>query len=409
VDFEVAYTVQQQRFRVEVDAWLDANVAPEIVERSASAEESEHKYHERRRLGRLLGARGWLYPRGPQEYGGGGLDFDASLVLEEEFHKRGLNLPPYYDSGGRFGSGTILVWGTEDQKRELLPPIYRGQVRTWQLLSEPEAGSDLANVAMTAVRDDDRYVLNGQKVYVGSTHGADRLWVIAMTGNLADRHHNLSWFMIDADSPGIIVQPQYLLSTPGEGEGDVGHKNTVYFSDVSVPADRLVGGENNGWKVASTHLELEHGAMATVGVDRFLARLIDRYVDDGADAFAGEPQDVADGLADVYITSELNRILALRNFWIHAAKAPTTYEGSQAMYLKKVTGLWLTRAIAELLGPSALTDDDDYGALGGFAEEQQREGIVNMHPGATGEIHKLIIARRLGLGARTAEQAGTMA
>jgi hypothetical protein len=78
------------------------------------------------------------------------------------------------------------------------------------------------------------------------------------------------------------------------------------------------------------------------------------------------------------------------------------------MYLRKVSGLWLTRAVMEILGPAALTDDESQGALAGFAEEQQREGIVNMHPGATAEIHKLIIARRLGLGSRAAEQAGTL-
>jgi 3-oxocholest-4-en-26-oyl-CoA dehydrogenase alpha subunit len=408
VDFGVQYTNAQQTFRTEVSEWLDEHVPEGLAARTTTPEESAQKYQQRRALGRELGARGWLYPRAPRQYGGGGLDFDAALVLDEEVHKRGLSLPPYYDSGGKFGSGTILVWGTEGQKAELLPPIYSGHVRTWQLLSEPQAGSDLANVRMSAVRDGNRYVLNGQKVYVGSDHGADRLWVIAMTGRSEDRHHNLAWFMVDADTSGIEIQPQHLLSTVGEGEGDLGHKNTVYFTDVPVPADRLVGGENNGWKVASTHLEMEHGAMATIGRDRFLARLLDRFLDGGSAAFAADQDVVLDVLADVYMTSELNRILALRNFWLRASGQKLSYEGSQAMYLKKVSGLWLTRAVVEILGPAALTDDKVQGALSGFAEEQQREGIVNMHPGATGEIHKLIIARRLGLGSRDAEQAGTV-
>jgi alkylation response protein AidB-like acyl-CoA dehydrogenase len=400
------YTPEQQAFRAEVSQWLDAHVPEGLSGRTTSADESALRYQQRRQLGRELGACGWLYPRAPREYGGGGLDFDAALVLDEEAHKRGLGLPPYYDSGGRFGSGTILVWGTDEQKQELLPPIYSGQVRTWQLLSEPQAGSDLASARTSAVRDRDDYVLNGQKVYVGSDHGADRLWVIAMTGRPEDRHHNLAWFMVDADTAGIEVRPQHLMSTVGEGEGDVGHKNTVYFTDVRVPASRLVGGENNGWKVASTHLEMEHGAMATVGHDRFLARILDRYLDGGPAAFATDEDDVLDGLAEIYMTSELDRVLALRNFWMRASARKLSYEGPQAMYLKKVSGLWLTRAVADILGPAALTSDETHGALGGFAEEQQREGIVNMHPGATGEVHKLIIARRLGLGSRAAEQAG---
>jgi alkylation response protein AidB-like acyl-CoA dehydrogenase len=384
VDFGMQYTPEQQAFRAEVSSWLGEHVPDGLNARTTTPEDSAQRYRQRRELGRQLGALGWLYPRAPRQYGGGGLDFDAALVLDEEVHKHGLDLPPYYDSGGRFGSGTILVWGTDEQKKQLLPPIYTGQVRTWQLLSEPQAGSDLANARTSAIRDGTGYVLNGQKVYVGSDHGADRLWVIAMTGRAEDRHRNLAWFMVDADTPGIEIRPQYLMSTVGEGEGDLGHKNTVYFTDVRVPADRLVGGENNGWKVASTHLEMEHGAMATIGRDRFLGRLLDRYLDGGATAFAADEDDVLDVLADIYMTSELNRILALRNFWMRASKQKLSYEGPQAMYLKKVSGLWLTRAVAEILGSAALTSDEVHGAMGGFAEEQQREGIVNMHPGATG-------------------------
>ena len=84
-----------------------------------------------------------------------------------------MSLPPYYDSGGRLGGNSILVWGNEEQKKEFLPKIFKGEIRTWQLLSEPEAGSDLANVKTTAVRDGDDYILNGQKVWVGSAFGAE--------------------------------------------------------------------------------------------------------------------------------------------------------------------------------------------------------------------------------------------
>src|SRR5271165_257293 len=87
-------------------------------------------------------------------------------VLEEETARLGLGLPPYYDSGGKMGSASIRVWGTEEQKQRFLPPIYRGAVRSWQLLTEPSAGSDLAGVRTTAIRDGDVYVVNGQKIYM---------------------------------------------------------------------------------------------------------------------------------------------------------------------------------------------------------------------------------------------------
>jgi alkylation response protein AidB-like acyl-CoA dehydrogenase len=172
----------------------------------------------------------------------------------------------------------------------------------------------------------------------------------------------------------------------------------VYFSGVAVPIDRLIGGRDNGWTVASTHLDLEHGMMATVAKDEFLESLVKLYVKNDGQDFIADDADVLDNLAEVYIDSALNRLLALRNFWMQSQDIPMTYEGSQAMYLKKKAGLRLTRTLLEVLGPLALTSEEMHGALDTHAEEQQREGIVNMHPGGTGEIHKLIIARRLGLG-----------
>jgi len=203
--------------RREVRAWLEANVPPGITRTPADDADSLKRYQELRAFGRKLGAKGWLYPRAPKTYAGGGLDVDSTIILEEEVDRFGLSLPPYYDSGGRLGSATIQVWGTEAQKQAFLPPIYRGEVRTWQLLTEPGAGSDLAGVTTAAIRDGDEYVINVQKIFVGSDHGADRIWMIACTRPGGPRHENLSWFMIDANLPGITVQPMELMGTGGEG------------------------------------------------------------------------------------------------------------------------------------------------------------------------------------------------
>ena len=133
------------------------------------------------RFGRKLGEKDGCIRARPRQYAGGGLDVDHTIILEEEVDRVGLSLPPYYDSGGRLGAATILVWGTEEQRQAFLPPIYRGEVRTWQLLTEPGAGSDLAGVTTSAIRDGNEYVVNGQKIFVGSDHGADRIWMIACT------------------------------------------------------------------------------------------------------------------------------------------------------------------------------------------------------------------------------------
>ena len=215
--------------------------APEIIQPADPVDLTEEQYQKRRDLGRRLGAKGWLWPTADPQYGGGGLSLDHSVVIEEEMDSYGLTVPPYYDSGGRLGGASIMVWGTEEQKQQFLPPILKGEVRTWQLLSEPEAGSDLANVKTTAERDGDDYVINGQKIYVGSSLGCDMVWTLTRTDTEAPRHQNLGWFMIPSDLPGITIQPMDLIISGGEGGAGSGVKNTVYFDNVRVPATHLIG------------------------------------------------------------------------------------------------------------------------------------------------------------------------
>jgi alkylation response protein AidB-like acyl-CoA dehydrogenase len=409
MDFEVTYTEEQQRFRQEVRAWFEANVPPGITRRPSSSSDSCENYQQRRTLGRKLGAKGWLYPLAPKDYGGGGLDLDRAIILEEEADRCDLSLPPFYNSGGTLGAPTILVWGTEEQKRTFLPPIYQGEVRVWQLLSEPEAGSDLAGVKMRAVRQGDAYVLNGQKIFIGSDHGTDWMWTLAVTDPTGERHQNLSWFMVDARLPGITVQPMDLLGS-GEGGADSGHKNTIFFEDVRVPASCLVGGENNGWRVASTHLELEHGGGGRIGRNRLWEQLLRYCRETSRDGRPlTEDQDVRDILADVYIKGEVGRLFGLRNFWLTYARRPKSYEGPQLSLYRKLAGLWMTGAILEAVGPAALTTDSTWGAEDGFLESQQRNGIVAMHPGGTADIQKVSMARRIGIGRTTREAAGTVA
>jgi alkylation response protein AidB-like acyl-CoA dehydrogenase len=402
MDFTLTYTPEQQAFRTQVRAWLEANAAPGIGDEPGNEEAAHEQYLRRRALGRLLGERGWLYPAAPTEYGGGGLDLGSVLVLDEEMRRLKLGLPPYYDSGGWLGSATILVWGTGEQKQRFLPPIFRGEVRTWQLLTEPEAGSDLASAKLAARRDGDSYVLNGQKIFVGSAHGAERFWMIACTDPKGARHENLSWFMVDAGLPGITIQPLPVLADVAEG-----HKNAVFFDNVRVPADCLVGGENNGWRVATTHLELEHGASGSLRPDPIFEPLLAYCREHERD---GRPLiddiDVRDGLAEIFTRLETVRLLSTRNFWRSYAHRKEAYNGPQTMYLRKVTGLWLTRAVLDLIGPAALTGDPRWGALDGDAERQQRSGIVDIVPGGTIDIQRVSMARALGVGKRSTKHHG---
>ena len=410
MDFEPRYTQEQEDFRQEVREWLQGNVPQNIGHPVDSADLTYEQYQLRRDLGRKLGEKGWLWPTAPQEYGGGGLNVDHAVVLEEEVDGCGLSLPPYYDSGGRLGGNSIMVWGSEEQKQEFLPKIFRGEIRTWQLLTEPEAGSDLANAKTSARRDGDEYVINGQKVFVGSNHGCDYMWTITCTDPEGDRHENLGWFMIPAELPGITVLPMDLLSAAGEAGAGSGVKNIVYFDNVRVPARNLVGGENQGWKVASTHLELEHGTGGRIGRNLLVDKLFDhcRSAQRRGKPLSQDP-DVRDRLVDIYIDAEIGRLFQLRNYWMRHSKANITYEGPQASYFRKTSGLGIATAILDILGPGALTRDSELGAGDGYFESQQRAAIIALHPGGTTDIQKVIMARRIGIGRQVRERAGALA
>lgn len=410
MDFEPRYSPEQEEFRAQARAWLKDNGAGQLAHPADSKDITYDDYVQYRELGRRLGEKGWLWPTAPVEYGGGGLTIDHAIVIEEELDDLDLALPPYYDTGGKLGGASILVWGSEEQKAHFLPPIFRGMVRTWQLLSEPGSGSDLASVQTTAVRDGDDYVLNGQKVFVGSHHGAEQFWTLTCTDPEGKRHDNLSWFIVPADAVGVSVAPMELLIAGGESGAGSGVKNTVYFDNVRVPAFNLIGGENNGWQVATTHLELEHGSGGTIRRNRLVERLFAeaRTLQRRGKPLSSDPE-VQDTLVDVFVQSEIARLFGLRNYWMSHTRQKLAHEGPQLTYYKKVSGLRIAESMLKALGPYALTNDPELDPSGGHMEVFQRASIVAMHPGGTAEIQKVIMARRIGIGRAVKEQAGALA
>ena len=278
------------------------------------------------------------------------------------------------------------------------------------MLTEPEAGSDLANAKASARRDGDDYVINGQKVYVGSAHGSDYMWTITCTDPEGDRHQNLSWFMVPSDLPGISVFPMDLLSSAGESGAGSGVKNIVYFDNVRVPARNLIGGENEGWKVATTHLELEHGTGGKIGRNWIVDRIFDYCKTNNrrGEALSKDP-DVRERLIDIYIDAEIGRLFQLRNYWMRHSNAHITYEGPQASYFRKQSGLRVATGILDILGPAALTKDSQWGAGEGHIEAHQRAAIIALHPGGTTDIQKVIMSRRIGIGRQQRERAGALA
>ena len=408
MDFELEWTPEQDAFRAEAREWVERNV-PDVPDHPDPAKLTRAEYDLQREFGRKLGAKGWLYPTMPAEYGGGGLSMELAMILEEELDRYNMPLPPYYDTGGKLGSMAILVWGSDEQKEYFLPQMLRGEVRTWQLLTEPESGSDLASIRTTATRDGDEYVVSGTKIFVGSSHGAQYSWTIVVTDPNAERHANLGWLMIPMNLPGITVEPMDLLFVGGERGAASGIKNTVYFDNVRVPAFNLVGGENNGWKVAATHLEIEHGLLRSAVREDPLTERVFEYARKAYGTDRGVDPDVTERLVDFYIDSEVTRLLHFRNYAWRGQGRQLTYEGPQAYLYQKRSQLAKARAVLDIMGPQALVEaPSEWAVAEGHVEAHQRAAIVDQHPGGTAEIQRVIIARRLGIGRSSREEPGKL-
>ncbi len=210
MDFSLDYTAEQERFAGEVREWLDKNIPHGLLTIRDPNKMNADQWNLRRDFVRKLGQRGWLYPAYPREYGGGGLNTDECYVLTVELSEKGLGLPPLYDVGV-LAAPAVLACGTEEQKQRLLPPIFKGEVLTWQLFTEPEAGTDEANQQTNALRsasEKEYFIINGQKIFVGSFPSKpDQFFLLTRSDLQAPRHKNLCMFLIPANLPGIEVQP----------------------------------------------------------------------------------------------------------------------------------------------------------------------------------------------------------
>lgn len=400
MDFNVQEDPQEVgEFRKEVREWLKENMrGSEHLRWSASwsTRENDEEYHFRRNLAGKLGAKGWLFPMFSKEYGGGGLTVHHQMVLETELFKYGLNLSHVFYTLARIVVPVILKWGSEEQKREFLPPMCRGEVSVWQVLTEPQGGSDVAHCLTRAIQDGDHYVVNGQKTMVGHHLPPDFLWTLVCTDPSRPRHENLGWLQIPADLPGITIQHMYMM---------MGIKNTVFFDNCRVPAKYLVGGENNGWKVANTHLELEHGGEGRVGVDPLIERVVEYCQKTQVD---GKPlieeTTVRDLIADMMIELNTLRRFNQRNFWHRFTRKPHPYGGAQQRYFQRMARLRNGERLQQIMGCDALVQNLSVHEVVDF-EYAVRTGPGQLHGGGTLDTDRLVFARRVGLGRPTKEKA----
>ena len=258
---DLSYPVESEAFRAEVRAWLEANL-PEGWGQPGFSMTSEERHAFNVNWPEKLFAGGWICAGWPKEYGGKGLSLIEQVVANEEFAR--LEAPLRADFFGDTLVGpTILQWGTEEQKQEFIPGILQGKIAWCQGFSEPNSGSDLASLGTTAVLDGDEWVINGQKVWTTQAQHADYVFLLCRTDPSAPQHSGISYLLVPMHQPGVEVRP--IIQVDGTAEF-----NEVFFTDARCSKDKVVGGVNNGWKVAMTTLGFERGSSSTTGYRRFL-------------------------------------------------------------------------------------------------------------------------------------------
>ncbi len=248
-------TVETEAFRAQVRAWVEKNAPEGIRNPKGSLDVTcwggrHYSYvseDQKIWLDRCA-EQGWTVPTWPEPYGGAGLTPEQGRIVEQEFARIGAKRP--LDNHGIWMLGpALLKYGSEAQKRHFLPQIARGEIRWAQGYSEPEAGSDLANIKTRGVIDGDYFIVNGSKLWSTYAHESDWLFALVRTEPDASKHAGISFLLIDLDSPGIEVSSYELIN----GQN---HFAQIFFDDVRVPISQVVGGRGQGWEV--TRYLLQH-------------------------------------------------------------------------------------------------------------------------------------------------------
>jgi alkylation response protein AidB-like acyl-CoA dehydrogenase len=389
VDFE--FSAEEQRFQCEVERFLEEHRSEGVMDANPEQLSQTVDSPAKRAFMHELARRGWLGMSWPAEYGGRELSGIYDFLLTEALSRSGAPQP---GKGVGIVGKTLIRHGSEKLRREFLPQIIHGEIEFAIGYSEPQAGSDAANMQLRAVRDDARggWVLSGQKTWTTSAHFADWYWVGARTDPKAAKHAGISLMLVPMRHPGLSVRPTWTI-------GDE-RTNEVFFDDVFVPDDYVVGEVNRGWTYICEALDLERFAMMPVGpLEKKVEALVGRVREASRD---GRPlrEDplVRSRIAQVVTELEVARMLQRRVIAEALRGGIPTVASSMYKLFMNEAGKRVASAALDLLGPEAQLEAGEEGApCGGRFERSYRYTVVDTIGGGASEIQKNIIARR-GLG-----------
>lgn len=384
------FAPEQREFLAEVEAFLDANDDPEVFDLTRENMAQIVDTPKRREFMAKLGEKGWLGITWPKEWGGQEGEGVYEYLLNEALAGRG---GPQIGKGVGIIGKTILAHGSEKLKQEFLPKILRNEVEFAVGYSEPDAGSDAASMKLKAVKDGDGWRLNGQKTWTTSAHFAEWYWVGGRT-DPTSKHQGITLFLVPLNDPGITINGIWTM-------GDE-RTNDVFFDDVFVHDDYVVGEVNRGFQYISEALDLERFTMFTFSPIEQRLELLTEYVKIAK--VDGEPLKddpvIRQRLAKLHTEAEVARVMGLR---VVAASmkggAPPTTESSEYKLYATELSKRLADASMDIAGPgSQLRVKTEEAPMAGRSESTYRYTVIDTIGGGASEIQKNIIARRkLGL------------
>jgi hypothetical protein len=386
---DLSFSPEEEAFRAEVRAFI-ADSKPKLPKNLGAPEEATRSRDDYMAWHKLLYAKGWVAPHWPKEYGGAGWSVAQRYIFNQEC--AAADTPLLVVFGLNMVGPVIYTFGNQAQKRRFLPRILSGEDWWCQGYSEPGAGSDLSSLKLRAVRDGDRYIVNGQKTWTTLAQYADWIFCLVRTDPAAKPQEGIGFLLIDMKSPGITVKPIIVL----DGAREV---NEVFFDDVQVPAENLIGEENKGWTYAKFLLVNERASLANAARSKAALAKLKEMARGAAlledDAFARKIAEVEIALAALEFT-EL-RILAKEAKGESAGPESSILKIRGTEILQRVSELALEAAgtyafvDARALGDNEFIGPDDARGAAGHYFNLRKTSIY----GGSNEIQRNIIAKAI--------------
>ena len=388
------FTEEEVAFKAEVHQWLKQEIPQRWTELDPGIwEETEESWSISRQFQRKLGQKGWLAPAYPKEYGGLELSHMKRLMLAEELAYNRAPISVEVEITVNWVAPTIILFGNERQKKEYGTRVAKGEIIFCIGYSEPNAGSDLAALQTRAVKVGDEYIINGQKIWCSYAHLADYCWLAVRTDPNVSKHKGISMFIVDMKTPGITVRPLINI---------LNHHsfNEVFFDDVRIPRDNLVGQENNGWYQLVIALDIERSSIGTAAAQQRIIEELVRYAKEtrrNGKPIANDPL-LRNQLAEMAVENEILRMMCYRIAWMYTKGIHPSYESSMTMVFSSELMRRLANVGMHIMGHYGELDrDSKWAPLNARIMRMYLSSISIGVGGGSNEIQRNIIAMR-GLG-----------